>query len=130
MNCWNRFFVEAEEMDIDFCCYISPFPSTMLTARHLHAAALPLKSYIYCPLRGRRSALPPSRYRSLKVGASKMPLRTHKTTREQPTLQIIKTNQPPPVLKNNLQKQTNTISRMRMAKDSIQIDRIKKVAIP
>ena len=75
MDCWNRFFDVAEEMIIDFYLYISPFLS--VTARHLNAAALPLKYYFYGPLRGRRSAMPPSRYRSLKVGPSKMPLRTH-----------------------------------------------------
>jgi hypothetical protein len=74
MNCWNSIFVVAEEMNIDFCFYISPFPSTMLTARQPHAAALPLKRFFYGPLRGRRSTLSPSRYRSLKVGPSKMPL--------------------------------------------------------
>jgi hypothetical protein len=26
MNYWNRFFIEAEEMVIDFCLYVSPFP--------------------------------------------------------------------------------------------------------
>ena len=30
---------------IDFCFYISPFPSTMSTARQPHAAALPLKDF-------------------------------------------------------------------------------------
>ena len=78
VDCWNKFFDVAEEMDIDFCFYFSPFPSTMLTARHLHAAALPLKDYFYGPLRGRRSALPPSRYRSLKVGESEILLLTYK----------------------------------------------------
>jgi hypothetical protein len=56
VDCWNSLFDVAEEIVIDFCFYISPFPSTMLTARHLHAAALPLKSFVYGPLRGRRSA--------------------------------------------------------------------------
>ena len=65
---WNSGFDVAEEMDIDLCLYVSPFLS--VTARHLHAAALPLKYFFYGPLRGRRSALPPSRYRSLKVGPS------------------------------------------------------------
>jgi hypothetical protein len=63
-------------MDIDFCLYVSPFP--MVTARQPHAAALPLKLFFYGPLRGRRSTLSPSRYRSLKVGPSKMPLQTQK----------------------------------------------------
>jgi hypothetical protein len=45
VNYWNGGFDVAEEMDIDFYFYISPFPSTMLTARHLHAAALPLKAF-------------------------------------------------------------------------------------
>jgi hypothetical protein len=37
VDCWNRFFVEAEEMNIDFCFYVSPFPSTMSTARPFRA---------------------------------------------------------------------------------------------
>ena len=45
LDCWNRFFDVTEDMVIDFCFYVSPFPSTMLTARQPHAAALPLKSY-------------------------------------------------------------------------------------
>ena len=59
-DCWNSLFVLAEEMVFDFCFYISPFLS--VTARHLHAAALPLKSFFYGPLRGRRSTMPPSRF--------------------------------------------------------------------
>ena len=55
LDCWSSVFDVVEEMDIDFCFYVSPFPSTMLTARHLHAAALPLKDYFYGPLRGRRT---------------------------------------------------------------------------
>ena len=78
VDCWNGGFEGAEEIGGDFCFYVSPFPSTMLTARHLHAAALPLKDYFYGPLRGRRSALPPSRYRSLKVGESEILLLTYK----------------------------------------------------
>jgi hypothetical protein len=71
LDSWNSLFDVAEEMGIDFCFYISPFLS--VTARHLHAAALPLKRFFYGPLRGRRT-IRSSRYRSLKVGASKMPL--------------------------------------------------------
>ena len=52
---WSRVFDVVEEMHIDFCFYISPFPSTMSTARQPHAAALPLNSYFYGPLRGRRT---------------------------------------------------------------------------
>ena len=48
MNCWNSIFAKAEEMVIDLCFYVSPFPSTMVTARQLHAAALPLKSFFLC----------------------------------------------------------------------------------
>ena len=57
---WNSIFDEVEEVIDDFYFYISPFP--MVTARQPHAAALPLKDYFYGPLRGRRSALPPSRF--------------------------------------------------------------------
>ena len=53
VDCWNSGFEGAEEMVIDFCFYVSPFLS--VTARHLHAAALPLKSFVYGPLRGRRT---------------------------------------------------------------------------
>ena len=35
MDDWNRGFDVAEEMDIDFCFYISPFP--MVTARPFRA---------------------------------------------------------------------------------------------
>ena len=62
VQCWNSVFVIAEKIVVDFCFYVSPFPSTMLTARQPHAAALPLKYLFYGPLRGRRSALPPSRF--------------------------------------------------------------------
>jgi hypothetical protein len=79
MNCWNSLFDGAEEMNIDFCLYVSPFPSTMLTARQPHAAALPLKRFFYGPLRGRRSRCSLS-LRSLKVGESKIHLRTRKDT--------------------------------------------------
>ena len=81
VDTWNSTFDEAEDIGDVFCLYVSPFPSTMVTARQLHAAALPLKGLFYGPLRGRRSTLSPSRYRSLKVGASKMPLRTQKYER-------------------------------------------------
>ena len=45
VDCWNRFFDVAEEMNIDFCLYISPFQSATSTARQPHAAALPLKYF-------------------------------------------------------------------------------------
>ena len=45
MDCWNSVFEEAEEIVFDLCFYISPLPSTMLTARQPHAAALPLKRF-------------------------------------------------------------------------------------
>jgi hypothetical protein len=60
VNDWNNIFKGVDEIDVDFCFYVSPFLS--VTARQPHAAALPLKSYFYGPLRGRRSALPPSRF--------------------------------------------------------------------
>ena len=56
-------------------CYVSPFQSTTSTARQPHAVALPLKNFVYGPLRGRRT-IRSSRYRSLKVGPSKMPLQS------------------------------------------------------
>ena len=59
MNDWNSIFDVAENVGDVFCFYISPFPSTMLTARHLHADALPLKGFFYCTLRGRRTILSP-----------------------------------------------------------------------
>ena len=43
VDCWNGGFEGAEEMVIDFCFYISPFP--MVTARQPHAPALPLKGF-------------------------------------------------------------------------------------
>ena len=43
-NCWNSDFDGAEEVITDFCLYVSPFPSTMVTARQPHAAALPLST--------------------------------------------------------------------------------------
>ena len=42
---WSSLFVVVEEMDSDFCLYVSPFPSTMVTARQPHAAVLPLKDF-------------------------------------------------------------------------------------
>ena len=53
VDCWNSVFEGAEDIGDVFCFYISPFLS--VTARQPHATALPLKSYFYCPLRGRRS---------------------------------------------------------------------------
>jgi hypothetical protein len=67
VDSWSSGFDGVEEMDIDFCFYVSPFP--MVTARQPHAAALPLKYLFYCPLRGRRSLCSLS-LRSLKVGES------------------------------------------------------------
>jgi hypothetical protein len=58
---YRRFFIVGtvasmgqNRLSFDFYFYVSPFLS--VTARHLHAAALPLKDYFYGPLRGRRSA--------------------------------------------------------------------------
>ena len=78
VDCWNSIFDGAEEMVIDLCFYVSQFPSTMLTARHLHAAALPLKCFFLLSTPWTSVGGASLSLRSLKVGPSKMPLLTHK----------------------------------------------------